>query len=1075
MAKNENTEQKENLSTKPASDQSSDTNKNKNQRYNRRRPYKKQNSTERSNAKQSAQADNIVSSNKETQESSNKTTSIDSSKKSTQNNNTVSTHQDVQESSGNKSNQRTSKKLPGKNAAQSSKNEQRHHKNNPRQKNNQTASQPENSVQGMKQNNDANRNNSKQNNINKSLQPDNSIPSVKQDNDSDRNNSRPRNNNKSLQPENAAQGMKQDNDSNRNNSKQRNNNKSLQPENSAQGMKQNNDSNRNNPRRNNFKKSLQSDNSNQSLKQGTETEQFSSRPKHNRPQPAKKMQERNAEKSGEENNTENSNIGNNDKQRSVDNGNRPYRKNYRNNRNNRRKPQDHYSNNKKEEQKDLPLPLEEIRELKAVPEEPNVDMDFSFLEASREDIEDMIAEMDEEGNDVTEPTESHDKYKKEKIIIGSANDSGAVLMPLFFKRVAEVKALNKSADKDLNIKKTAPKENKPALKEEKTENKNVKAPEAAVETKDNKKPNKHIVAKKADKTGVSVLSRMFLEKYNLIKPIEEVIEEIVKPQEKPIESRVIEVEKIEPEEPVKEEDIIKYDKLSFDPKVQKYDKKIEFEKIEPVNFITQRTSLSDRQAKHPAVRKVLDVVDAFLNNDLHIDHTYNMLLAVSGGVDSIVLFDAIALLSEKYNYNIAIAHYNHNLRGTESDADEKFVKQFAEKYNTKIYTANGKVRAYSEKNALSIEHAARILRYKFFERTSRNIDADFVATAHTADDSAETLLLNLLRGTGLTGLAGIPKIRTFVKNVRLIRPLIELKKEDLITYAKERRLLWKEDKSNQLLDYTRNKVRLSLIPLLEKTFNPNIVDTLNRTAKLISGADEFISEMVSNSIDFVVDDVRQERFAVKTNLLGTFPEFVQGEIIQKLVSKYFRLSSLPMRKIADIIDLMKHNSGAIYQINKNYNVLMDRKKLIFTRVEDYEKVSESFLVEQGFENAEFSLKIDKVRKKDIKFNDNPYEEYIDKSKITKSLKIRHWEEGDTFIPLGMYGRMKVSDFLTNEKVALIDKSKVMVMVSGDEIVWIIGYRVSDKFKVDNLTREAYKLDFQNKNGYKNEQKSDGLE
>ncbi len=792
---------------------------------------------------------------------------------------------------------------------------------------------------------------------------------------------------------------------------------------------------------------------------------------------------------------------------------KPKQRNYRNNRyNNRKKKPENKQPEKPIVKEELPLPKEEIMELRAVPEEPNVDMDFSFLEASREDIEDMIAEMDDEGNEIPADSTADTKYKKEKIIIGNSPQAGSVLQPSFFKKVATAKGTAKAEHKqeDKHSNKIQKQHQTKDTKEEKG---NKSKPGFAKETNELK-----VRPSYKKQTGSSVLNRIFLERYNLAKPVKEQAVETpeIKKEDKPAAKAPVKakdkptaiqtdrpkekakdkldktkleekakdklkeepigiVETEEAIEPLKEEDIYKYDKLSFDPKVQKFDTKITYDLVEPVEYISAKTSLSERQEKHPAVRKVLDAVNSFLQNELYIDHEFRILIAVSGGVDSVVLMDAIALLTQKFNYNIAVAHYNHNLRGLDSDEDEQFVKQFAERYNTKIYTANGKVRAYSEKNALSIEHAARILRYKFFERTSRNIDADFVATAHTADDSAETLLLNLLRGSGLTGLAGIPKIRTFVKNVRLIRPLLDMRKTDLINYAKERRLIWKEDKSNQLLDYTRNKVRLSLIPMLEKTYNPNIIDTLNRTAKLINGADEFIADMVNNSIDYVIDDVRQERFAVKTNLLQTFPEFVQGEIIQQLVNKYFRISSLPMKKIAEILELMNHQSGAIYQINKNYNVLADRKRLIFTKVEDYTKISESFLVAQGFENAEIYLKVTPVQKNGIKFNDNPYEEYIDKSKITKSLKIRNWEEGDTFVPLGMCGTMKVSDFLTNQKIALIDKEKVLVLVSGNEIVWIVGHRVSDKFKVDKSTFEAYKLNFTQKNGFTNEQKSDGLE
>ncbi len=801
---------------------------------------------------------------------------------------------------------------------------------------------------------------------------------------------------------------------------------------------------------------------------------------------------------------------------------KPKQRNYRNNRyNNRKNKPENKQPEKPIVKEELPLPKEEIMELRAVPEEPNVDMDFSFLEASREDIEDMIAEMDDEGNEISAESTVDNKYKKEKIIIGNSTQAGSVLQPSFFKKVATSKGTAKAEHKheDKHPDKIQKQHQSKDAKEEKG---NKSKPGSAKETNEMKARPSY-----KKQTGSSVLNRIFLERYNLAKPVKDQTVETPeiktdkptakapdKVKDKPIikqtdtaakatgkpvtkqtgrpavkatdklEDKATDklvdepidiVENEEVSEPLREEDIYKYDKLSFDPKVQKFDSKITYDLVEPVEYISAKTSLSERQEKHPAVRKVLDAVNRFLQNELYIDHEFRILIAVSGGVDSVVLMDAIALLTQKFNYNIAVAHYNHNLRGLDSDEDEQFVKQFAERYNTKIFTANGKVRAYSEKNALSIEHAARILRYKFFERTSRNIDADFVATAHTADDSAETLLLNLLRGSGLTGLAGIPKIRTFVKNVRLIRPLLEMRKTDLINYAKERRLIWKEDKSNQLLDYTRNKVRLSLIPMLEKTYNPNIIDTLNRTAKLINGADEFIADMVNNSIDYVIDDVRQERFAVKTNLLQTFPEFVQGEIIQQLVNKYFRISSLPMKKIAEILELINHQSGAIYQINKNYHVLADRKRLIFTKVEDYTKISESFLVAQGFENAEISLKVTPVQKNGIKFNENPYEEYIDKSKITKSLKIRNWEEGDVFVPLGMCGTMKVSDFLTNQKIALIDKEKVLVLVSGNEIVWIVGHRVSDKFKVDKTTFEAYKFNFTQKNGSTNEQKSDGLE
>ena len=158
------------------------------------------------------------------------------------------------------------------------------------------------------------------------------------------------------------------------------------------------------------------------------------------------------------------------------------------------------------------------------------------------------------------------------------------------------------------------------------------------------------------------------------------------------------------------------------------------------------------------------------------------------------------------------------------------LRRLCAEYNIPLYTANGRVKQYAEKNSVSIEMAARFLRYSFFERTTRNIKADYMATAHTADDSAETFIMNLLRGSGLTGLSGISSRRPFIKDVMLIRPLLTMKKADLIKYAKKRKLEWHEDETNSLMQYTRNKVRHELLPGLAKDYNPAIIDVINRSA-----------------------------------------------------------------------------------------------------------------------------------------------------------------------------------------------------------------------------------------------------
>ncbi len=439
-----------------------------------------------------------------------------------------------------------------------------------------------------------------------------------------------------------------------------------------------------------------------------------------------------------------------------------------------------------------------------------------------------------------------------------------------------------------------------------------------------------------------------------------------------------------------------------------------------------------------------------------------MLCAVSGGVDSTVLLDVMSQLAQKHNFSLAVAHYNHNLRGEESDEDEVLVKKMAEDYNIKFYGGSGKIKQFAERNSLSIEHAARVLRYKFFERTSRTVNADFLATAHTSDDSVETFLLNMIRGSGLTGLSGIPSKRTLVKNVQLIRPLIELSKDDLIQYARKRKLKWREDKSNALLNYTRNKIRNELLPYLRENYNPSISDIINRTAGLIHGADGILSVQVKNNLDTIMLEKGSDKFAVNLPLLRTFDEFFQSEMIQEALQRYFNMQPQSLATIERIMKLEESKVGAICEINKNFIVLRDRQSLIFTRTQPEYFYDEIIRRTGVYEAGNNVLKLIEVKYKDIDFNNNPNIEYFDFDLVPAVLHFRSWEEGDTFNPLGMTGTMKVSDFLTNQKVPLIEKPNVMLLSAGREILWICGMRISDKFKVNDSTKRYLKAEYKSR-------------
>jgi tRNA(Ile)-lysidine synthase len=501
-------------------------------------------------------------------------------------------------------------------------------------------------------------------------------------------------------------------------------------------------------------------------------------------------------------------------------------------------------------------------------------------------------------------------------------------------------------------------------------------------------------------------------------------------------------------------------KSNLNKNYNKLNKKNPKFRIQNSEIRIQKSILSHDQKSEPFLKDFYSRLKNYLENTLYIEDKSEILIAVSGGIDSVVLLDAMCVLSEKHNYKLIVAHFNHSLRGKASNEDEIFVRHLAENYKLPFHHSKGKVKQFAEKNSNSIEQAARILRYLFFERTARSIHSSLVATAHTADDSAETFLMNLIRGTGLTGLSGIPEKRPLSKNVSIIRPFLFLKKQDLKEYARLRNLSWREDESNSLLNFTRNKIRHELLPKLVNDFSPAIVDIINRTSKLFNGADEFIDEYVKNAVSDILTDKGSDRFSINIPLLQTFSEFIQGEIIQSALNKHFQMQPLSLQTIDRILDLQNSPVGSICEIMKQAIVLRDRQQLIFSRTRQENKCN--MLIERTgvFKAGRFRLTLSEVNKKKVKFALDPKIEYFDMDLLPIMLTLRNWRDGDTFQPLGMAGTVKVSDYLTNEKIPLIDKPNVLVLSTKSDIVWICGKRASDKFKVTESTKKYIKAVFE---------------
>ena len=477
-----------------------------------------------------------------------------------------------------------------------------------------------------------------------------------------------------------------------------------------------------------------------------------------------------------------------------------------------------------------------------------------------------------------------------------------------------------------------------------------------------------------------------------------------------------------------------------------------------IRIYNKKFLLSGIQKKDPAIAKVITNATKFIIDKLNLNKFDTVICGVSGGVDSIVMLDVLANLSVDYGFNLIVTHFNHKLRDEDSNDDEKFVLAKAEQYKIPCYAASDNVKLYAENNQFSIEDAARKLRYKFFERTAKSLKASFIATAHTADDSAETMLLNLFRGSGLTGLSGIPRQRIFQKRFTLIRPLIDCYKFDLIEYAKARKLDWREDASNLMLFYTRNKIRVDLLPKLKNEYSPSIIPTLNRTSRLIAGADKFIANYVNEHLNRLILDRRQNQFSMPINILNTFEEFIQGEIIHSAIQTVFKGQPLPLQTIDRILKIIHSPTGSTCEINKKLIVLKDRDELVFARRQEPIKIEKEIDVIGEIMLGQRKLILKEVDKDLVKFSQNTNIEFFDLDLLPKTLKLRNWQTGDSFQPIGFDGRVKVSDFLTNKKINQFDKQNVMILANHEDIIWIIGMRAGEKYKINSETKRFLKAE-----------------
>ncbi len=431
---------------------------------------------------------------------------------------------------------------------------------------------------------------------------------------------------------------------------------------------------------------------------------------------------------------------------------------------------------------------------------------------------------------------------------------------------------------------------------------------------------------------------------------------------------------------------------------------------------------------------------AILDECLPLGNRTRVLLAVSGGVDSVVMTE----LFMRAGLECAIAHCNFQLRGDESEEDEYFVRNLASLHGIPFFVKHFETREYADRNRLSIQMAARELRYAWFEQLRQEQHYDLVALAHNRSDQVETLLLNLSRGTGIRGLTGMETLQD-----KLFRPLLFAGRAEINQFARENSLSYREDSSNSETYYTRNRIRHRIINEFTE-MNPRFEESMLEGIKKFRDYEALILAYM--------DQIRQELLILREGFteiaLDRLARYPATRTILYEILKEFRFSSSQCDEIAASLD---GPPGKQY-LSQDHRLIRDRDRLIITsRKEEEDRI---YYIDEGTREITEPVRLSfRLLEKgpDFEIPSDPGTACIDFSMVSFPMMLRRWRKGDYFFPFGMTGMKKVSDFFIDRKYSLLEKEQAWILAVGDQIVWIVGDRIDNRFRITSGTREVLEI------------------
>lgn len=439
-----------------------------------------------------------------------------------------------------------------------------------------------------------------------------------------------------------------------------------------------------------------------------------------------------------------------------------------------------------------------------------------------------------------------------------------------------------------------------------------------------------------------------------------------------------------------------------------------------------------------------------------------VIVAVSGGPDSMCLLHILYSLKEELGIELIAAHVNHCLRGEEADADEEYVRAFCGDLGVEFYSKKVDIHNYAKEKNLSCETAGREVRYDFFQELLNNLNAQKIALAHNANDQAETVLMRIMRGSGMEGLVGIKPVRDNI----YIRPIINIVRGDIEAYCEEKKLEARIDKSNLENIYNRNKVRLELIPYIQDNFNKDIVNTLVRLSQTISNDNEYLEKTANERYELYGYTIGG-RVIIKKEVFNESEAILTRIIRIALLKLVGSLKNFDKLHIYEIIDIAHRSTGKRTVLPNNVIALNSYEciELFLNNEEnearDYKEYKICLNKINDVQCGKYKISVKLVeRKKIVNFKNKILTKYFDYDKIIGDITLRYRKDGDRFTPLGMTGSKKLKDIFIDMKIPQAERDKIPLICFGEDIGWIVGYRVSDKYKVTSESENILEINIE---------------